>query len=97
MADTVRLQLRFRMDSPMHRDAWEVLSRVPPGNRTEAVCRALLAEQNRDALKNTLREVMREELKSVSITTTKSRADAAGDDDAVLGFLRALQEGDDAI
>ena len=43
---------------------------------------------------NQIREVIQEELKYVSIGT-ETKQEAQGDDDAVLGFLRALQkEGD---
>ena len=85
MADIRRLNLNLNLDSPLHREAWVVLSAIPPGFRTTEVCRAVIAQK----------EVMREELKHIEITG-KPDACAAGDDDnAVLGFLRALQEGDD--
>ena len=41
-----------------------------------------------------IREVIQEELKFASITT-KQPSETQDDDDAVLGFLRALQEGGD--
>ncbi len=43
---------------------------------------------------NQIREVMREELKYVSISA-ETKQESQDDDDAVLEFLRALQEGDD--
>lgn len=95
MAEIRRLNLSLNLDSPLHREAWAALSAIPPGFRTTEVCRAVIAQKEQENLANLLREVMREELKHIEITG-KPDACAAGDDDnAVLGFLRALQEGDD--
>jgi hypothetical protein len=87
MAEIRRFTLNFNLDVPLHRDAWDKLNSIPTGHRSEAVFLALLSED----LKITLKEVVQAELQNVKISEPED-----AQDDAVLGFLRALQ-GDDAI
>lgn len=89
-----RLNLSLNMENPLHKAAWEILSAIPAGYRTEFVCRAILAQKEQEILKTTLREVIQEELKYVSISA-ETKQEAQNDDEAILGFLRALQEGED--
>ena len=100
MADKKRLNLSFSMASPLQREAWERLSAIPAGQRTEAVCRAVCRMHERDSLVETVRAVIREELHSVEFISTKEKSEQlqyAGDvDEDILGFLLTLQkEGDD--
>ena len=88
------------MASPLQREAWERLSAIPAGQRTEAVCRAVCRMHELDSLVETVRAVIREELHSVEFISTKEKSEQpqyAGDvDEDILGFLFALQtEGDD--
>lgn len=54
------------------------------------VCKA----QEQDALLSAMRGLIREELRDIQCKSEQTKQ--AGDvDDSVLGFLRALQEGDD--
>ena len=53
-----------------------------------------------ESLAETVRRIVREELRSVEMISAKEKFEQpqAGDvDDSVLGFLRSLQEGDDTI
>lgn len=90
MADFRRLNLRLNLDNPVQRDAWNILSAIPKGYRTEAVCRALLRQQAQDYLRKLIQEVVHEELKHSTIRPCAEEPE----DDAILGFLRSLQEGD---
>ena len=45
-----RLGLTLFMDSPLHREAWTILSALPARQRTEAICLALCRERERDAI-----------------------------------------------
>lgn len=65
---------------------------IPRGHRTDAVCRAVIAHTRQEAILDQIREVLRDELRYVSIGP-EIKQEAQDDDDAVLGFLRALQEG----
>ena len=96
MGDRRRLNLAFRLDRPDQRRAWAILSAIPPGQRTQAVCRMVAGYLDQHALLEAVRAVIREELGGVPPTKTNTQREEAGDvDDTVLGFLRALQEGDE--
>lgn len=94
--DRRRLNLSLSMASPLQREAWAILSSIPAGQRTDAVCHALCRAHDEDVMLDALRTVLREEWGGVGSTTEKSaRAQEAGDvGHDVLGFLLDLQ-GDD--
>ena len=88
------------MASPLQREAWERLCAIPAGQRTDAVCRAVCRMYEQESLAETVRRIVREELRSVEMISAKKESEQpqAGDvDESVLGFLRSLQEGDDTI
>ena len=90
------------MASSIQREAWDLLSVIPAGQRTETVCRAVCRMYGQKSLLETVRQTIREELRGVEIISAKEESEQpqeAGDvGDDVLGFLSALQqEGDDAI
>ena len=95
MADKRRLNLSFSMSSPFQREAWELLSAVPPGQRVDAVCRAVCRMYGQDSLLEVIRRTIREELRGVEMISAKKESESpqvAGDvGDDVLGFLFALQ------
>ena len=94
MAEKRRLNLSFSLSSPNQREAWRILRAIPAGQRTDAVCRMVCKAQEQDALLSAMRGLIREELRDIQCKSEQTKQ--AGDvDDSVLGFLRALQEGDD--
>ena len=96
MGDRRRLNLSIDLARPDQRRAWNILSATPPGQRTQAVCRMVAGYLDQQALLEAIRITIREELRGVSSTKTNTQRGKAGDvDDAALGFLRALQEGDE--
>ena len=88
-----RLNLAFSMDSPLQREAWVLLSAIPAGQRTDAVCHAVCRAHEQDNLLDAVRTAIREELGGASFKTEQpQQPQQAGDvDDNVLGFLLALQ------
>ena len=95
---TARFGTTLFLDNPLHRQAWELLSAIPAGQRTEAICSMVNGYMDQQALLDAVRGIIREELHGVSFVTEKPQPEQAGDVDAdVLGFLRALQEGDETI
>ena len=54
-----------------HREAWEILKAVPMREKSDFVVQAILENKRRESLENTLRRVIREELKGVSIQPVK--------------------------
>ena len=96
MGDRRRLNLSIDLARPDQRRAWNILSATPPGQRTQAVCRMVAGYLDQQELLEAVRIAIREELRGVSSTKTNTQREKAGDvDDAVLGFLRALQKGDE--
>lgn len=93
MTEKRRMNLSLYMDSPLQREAWRILSAIPVGKRTDAVCRAVCWAHERDSLLDAVRTVIREELGGVSFTTEQpEQPQEAGDvGDDVLGFLLSLQ------
>ena len=93
--DKRRLNLSFSMSSPFQRDAWELLSAVPPGQRIDAVCRAVCQMYGQKSLLETVRAAIREELRGMEVVSATEKPEQpreAGDvGDDVLGFLFALQ------
>ena len=53
---------RPQLSIPDHRRAWTCLQEMPANQRKDFLVRAILAEEQRDAFKQILREVIREEL-----------------------------------
>ena len=96
MAEKRRLSLSFSLSQREQREAWVHLSAIPPGQRMDAVCRMVNGYMEQRELLESIRRIFREELTGVSFTKTNTQPEQAGAVDAeVLGFLRALQEGDE--
>ena len=83
------------MASSIQREAWNLLSVIPAGQRTETVSRAVCQMYGQKSLLETVRQTIREELRGVEIISAKEGSEQpreAGDvGDDVLGFLSALQ------
>ena len=96
MSEKRRLNLSFSMASPLQREAWAILSAIPAGQRTDAVCHAVCRTHEETTMLDALRAVLREEWGG-SLTTEKCvQPQEAGDvGDDVLGFLLDLQGGDE--
>ena len=94
-SDRRLLNLSLSMQSPQQREAWKVLRAIPPGQRTDAVCRMVCRAQEQDRLLDAIRQMFREELGRLELYPTREKTEKpqAGDvDESILGFLRALQE-----
>ena len=94
MDEKRRLNLSFSLASPQQREAWRILRSIPAGQRTDAVCRMVCRAHEQEALLYAIRGLIREELKDLQLKT-EPETQAGGVDESVLGFLRALQGGDD--
>lgn len=87
------------MSSPIQRRAWKKLTEIPAGQRTAAVCRMVCEYKGQQELLDAVRQTIRQELRGVQLTKEEAQdSGRAGDgdvDESVLGFLLALQEGDE--
>ena len=79
------------LDNSSQRETWEILSQQK--NKTSAVCEAVCGYHRQKSLEDTLRKLLREELKNVAIPQTAEVVEEpdATVDAAVLDFLLAIQ------
>lgn len=89
-----RLHIVLSLDNPLQREAWSILSQAK--NKTSAVCEAVCGYHKLKDLEDTLRSVLRDELKHISATPVLQAMEGDKEseevvDDAVLGFLWSLQ------
>lgn len=93
MPEKRRLNLSLSMASPRQRAVWKILSAIPPGQRTDTVCRIVQEHAVRKELLDAVRTVVREELERFQPQETIAKEQPAGVvDDNVLGFLLSLQQ-----
>jgi len=64
-----RFSFRPNLQNEEHRKAWVLLQSVPEGQRNTFIARAILENVRQDTLENTLRRVLREELRAFSVQT----------------------------
>ena len=86
-----RLHIALSLDDPLQREAWQILSHAK--NKTRAVCEAVCGQHRQKSLEDTLRTVLQEELKHISVLPPADQEEKTEDvcDTAVLDFLRELQ------
>ena len=90
---TARFGTTLFLDNPLHRQAWEILSSIPAGQRTNWLCLALCQQAQLELFLKDLKAILQAELQNSSYPQTILQPQPAGSvDDDVLGFLRALQE-----
>ena len=58
---------RPRLEDAEQRKAWDILQAVPEGQRTAFVVRALLQNTEQNILEQTLRRVLKEEMRGIQI------------------------------
>jgi len=87
-----RINLSFSMSSPIQRRAWKKLTEIPAGQRTAAVCRMVCEYKGQQELLDAVRQTIRQELRGEEAQDSVRAGDV---DESVLGFLLALQEGDE--
>ena len=78
---------RPNLQNEEHRRAWEILQAVPEGKKTAFVAGAILRSREEEALEQTLRRVLREELRTVSIHPSAGEETVPGQ---MLDFLAGL-------
>ena len=86
-----RLHIALSLDDPLQREAWQILSHAK--NKTRAVCEAVCGQHRQKSLEDTLRAVLQEELKHISVLQTVDHEENIENvcDAAVLDFLQQLQ------
>ena len=78
---------RPRLEDAEQRKAWEILQAVPEGQRTAFVVRALLQNTEQNILEQTLRRVLKEEMRGIQIQPSAEEKAVPGQ---MLDFLAGL-------
>ena len=77
MSDRRRLNLSLSMKATHQREAWKILRGIPPGQRTDAVCRMVCRAQEQERLLEAVRKVFREELGGAGTSPYKRKISTA--------------------
>ena len=83
-----RFSFRPNLQNEEHRKAWDILQSVPEGQRNAFIARAILENARQDTLENTLRRVLREELRASPVQPEAEREDPIPQE--MLHFLDTL-------
>ena len=83
-----RFSFRPNLQNEEHRKAWDILKSVPEGQRNTFIARAILENVRQDTLENTLRRVLREELKAVPSRLAVQQEETIPEQ--MMGFLGSL-------
>ena len=86
-----RLHIALSLDNPLQRETWLILSQAK--NKTNAVCEAVCGLHRQKNLEDTLRAVLQEELKHISVPQTADHEENTENvcDADILDFLQQLQ------
>lgn len=84
-----RFSFRPNLQNEEHRRAWAILQAVPEGRRNAYLVQAILQSTRQNSLEETLRRVLREELRTVP-SQVNGREEAIPQE--MLGFLGSLLE-----
>ena len=83
-----RFSFRPNLQNEEHRKAWDILQSVPEGQRNAFIARAILENVRQDTLENTLRRVLREELRFSPVQRESGQEDPIPQE--MLRFLDSL-------
>ena len=95
MREVSRPVFSFRptLDDPEHKRAWEILQRVPNGQKNAFLVQAILQSADSENLIEKIRMVFREELKGVQISPEKNMGKQEdGIPSQMLDFLSGMEE-----
>ncbi len=89
-----RLHIVLSLDNPLQRETWLILSQAK--NKTSAVCELVCGYHKQKNLEDTLRSLLRDELKHITVASIprpveEDKEPEAIADAAVLDFLQSLQ------
>ena len=74
---TARFGTTLFLDNPLHRQAWEILSSIPAGQRTNWLCLALCQQAQREQFLKDLKAILQTELQNSSDLQAISRPQPA--------------------
>lgn len=96
MREVSRPVFSFRptLDGPEHKRAWEILQRVPNGQKNAFLVQAILQSEDSGKMAGMIRQVIREELKHIHfVSENPLQAEADEIPVQMLDFLSAMEDG----
>lgn len=82
------------MEDPGHKRAWEILQRVPEGQKNAFLVQAILQAEDAGYLEHLIRQAIREELRDVQCPGTGKTEGRPEEIPAqMLDFLSSMEEG----
>ena len=85
---------RPKLKDPGHKRAWEILQRVPEGQKNAFVAQAILQAEDAGYLERLIRQTIREELREVQCSGTENAEDRPEEIPAqMLDFLSSMEDG----
>lgn len=89
-----RPQFVFRpnLRDPAQRRAWQLLQEQPPGERSAYLAACILKSDDRAAVQNELRKVLKEELDKIQVIAATQTKPKKAVPSATLEFFSALQQ-----
>ena len=88
-----RFSFRPNLHSEEHRRAWAALQAIPAGQRSAFLVRAILRSVRQERLEDSLRRIIREELRAVPFQPVQQPEE--GIPQEMMGFLSTLMEDDE--
>lgn len=85
---------RPKLEDPGHKRAWEILQRVPEGQKNAFVAQAILQAEDAGYLERLIRQTIREELREVQCFGTGNAGGRPEEIPAqMLDFLSSMEDG----
>lgn len=84
---------RPKLEDPGHKRAWEILQRVPEGQKNAFVAQAILQAEDAGYLERLIRQAIREELRDVQCSGTGNAESRPEEIPAqMLDFLSSMED-----
>jgi hypothetical protein len=92
-AKVVRVGMSLNLSNPLHRQAWEILTRIPRRQRTSQICMAICQQTDRAQYLLDMKALIQKELQQRNYANPIPQPQTAGTVEAnVLDYLCFLQE-----
>ena len=95
MPERIRFGASFHLDDPIHRKAWEILSKCALHQRTNTLCRMICGYQEQKELLDSISQLLTNQHHATGSEGAPDKAENVDDD--VLDFILSLQKGDVTI
>lgn len=96
MSEIHRVTLTLNMENQEQKHAWQYISSIPKGRRTQYICSKIVQQEKKKEWENLICNVIKEALRDCDIkqhTEIQTKSDEAGElKDNILGYITSLQK-----